>query len=118
MDEHGKAELENQFGRGVYTADTLVSSGVFTPQEQEVSSRMMPPSARDNSHSTSIEGAIGAQLARGSLHGDKQGSATSTAAGGVDRTALMDSLPNSIAKQVSFNGRMWRDRLVCPPADV
>jgi hypothetical protein len=121
MDQHGKAGLENQFGRGVYTADGLVSSGVFANREQYDFSNSSSP--RDKS-ATSIEEAIEVQLTRspqkGSLHSG-QGSMSPNRPGAFHITkdkslishqlsVLLDSLPNSIAKNVSGSRVMYACR--------
>mmetsp|Transcript_33205 Transcript_33205/g.61905 ORF Transcript_33205/g.61905 Transcript_33205/m.61905 type:complete len:928 (-) Transcript_33205:600-3383(-) len=113
MDQQGKAELENQFGRGVYTADSLVSSGVFASNEQGLGIAHRSQSPHTSASVKCIEEAIGAQLAlspnRGSHRGGRQGSVFSNTGGSDGRpvtqqdsqhlSVLIESLPNSIAKE-------------------
>lgn len=106
MDPHGQAELENQFGRGVYCTDSLVSSGVFAPSpspEQRAGGGLQQTRAP----TSTLEDAIGAQLARSAPPSSSQ------------LSALLDSLPSSLAKQVSHAAShgshlQWQyDELIC-----
>ena len=100
----GFSELQNQYGRGVYTADSLVSSGVF------------PGSEDGEGGGRSLQAMIESQLSqssmRASLYGGGGGGADSGSGGGAVMPAtlsrhqlqtVLDSLPLCRAKVVNLS---------------
>lgn len=99
MDRFGRSDLEHRFGRGVYTLDSLSSSGIFAPHRPLQGAEGLSKSLNQKSNlSKSIDEAIAAQLARASDH--KSGAAARDKQPSDDELCvLLDSLPDSVAKQ-------------------